>query len=176
MTGPSWGSGPTGVIRMRVGIANLGQPSFLAKGGFGEVFKVDNFRLPGDQASLAYKEFALAHAEQARSAEAAVKFRAGLSQEDRDELDRYSAWPRALVEDSHGNIAGLLMPLIPPEYFCRQADPDSGKLTSKPRDMSWLIASTAQRTAAQVDLPDLDDIERLILLGQLVYSIGRLRK
>jgi len=161
---------------MRIGKANLGQPSFLARGGFGEVFRVDGFHLPGGRVPLAYKEFTKAHAEQAASAEAAVNFRDGLSQEDRDELDRYSAWPRALVEDPQGNTTGLLMPLIPAEYFCNQADPDSGQLTSKPREMSWLIASAAQRTAAQVDLRDLDDIERLILLGQLVYSIGRLHK
>ena len=165
-----------GVIRLRIGKASLGQQSFLAKGGFGEVFRVEDFRLPGDQVSLAYKEFTSARTEQARSAEAAVNFRTGLGQEDRDELDRYSAWPRALVEDSQGNISGLLMPLIPQEYFCRRADPDSGQPTSKPREMSWLIASKAQREAAQVDLPDLDDIQRLILLGQLIYSIGRLHK
>jgi hypothetical protein len=164
------------VIRIQIQKASLGTPSFLAKGGFGEVFRVDGFLLPGDQAPLAYKEFTSAHAEQARSAETAVNFRAGLSQEDRDELDRYSVWPRALVEDPPGNITGLLMPLIPSEYFCRQADPNSGNLISKPREMSWLIASAAQRSAAQIDIPDLDVVERLILLGQLVYSIGRLHK
>jgi hypothetical protein len=156
--------------------ADLGTLTFLAKGGFGQVFRADGFRLRGDPTALAFKEFTVARDEQERSARAAVAFRAGLSEEDRTELDLFCAWPRALVEDPPGTVCGLLMPLIPAEFFCRQPDPLTGQMSSKPRAMSWLIASTAQRTAAQVDIPEIDITERLILLAQLVYAIGRLHK
>ena len=160
---------------MRVKKADLGQLIPLAKGGFGEVFRVPGYHLPGDHAALAYKEFTSEVDAQARSAEAAVSFRERLGRADRDDLDRCTVWPRALVEDK-GKVAGLLMPLIPGEFFCDRADPDTGDMTSKPRDMQWLIASAEQRAAARIDLRDVDKTERLILLGHLVYDLGRLHK
>lgn len=148
----------------------------VAEGGFGKVFRLDKFRLPGDPTPLAYKEFTKEKDVQAKSAAAVTSFRDGLSPEDRDELDLYSTWPRALVEEKPGRICGLLMPLIPQEFFCQQTDPDSGKLTSKPREMGWLIATDEQRAAAHVDLAPVDTMDRLILLAQLIYAIGRLHK
>jgi hypothetical protein len=160
---------------MRVEKADLGQLIPLAKGGFGEVFRVPGYHLPGDHTALAYKQFILEKDAQGRSAEAAVSFREGLSRADRDDLDRCTVWPRALVADK-GDVTGLLMPLIPDGFFCRALDPVSGAMKDKPREMSWLAASAKQRTEAQVDLRDVDRTERLILLGHLVYAIGRLHK
>ena len=165
---------PVKVLTVRK--ADLGKLVPLAQGGFGQVFRVDGFLLPGDPAPLAYKEFTTAHAEQARSATTAVAFRAGLSDEDRGELERCCAWPKALVEDPPGQVCGLLMPLIPAEFFCQQTDPDSGQLTSRPRSLAWLAASTKQRVAAKVDIPEVDRVERLVLLAHLVYAIGRLHR
>jgi hypothetical protein len=161
---------------MKVSKADLKSLTFLAEGGFGKVFRVGGFTLPGDPAPLAYKEFTRDRVRQARSAEAAVDFRAGLSPAERAELDRFSAWPKGLVKDRSGAVCGLLMPLIPQEFFCQMADPDSGQMTSKPRVMSWLIASGKQRAAAKIDLAEVDQTERLILLAQLVYIIGRLHR
>lgn len=161
---------------MKTGKASLGLLAPLAKGGFSEVFQVNEFRLHGDPAPLAYKEFTVAHAEQARSATAAVAFRDGLSPADRVELDRFFAWPKALVEDGHGAVCGLLMPLIQQEFFCNQLDSATGMMAARPRAMSWLIASAEQRAAAMVDLREIDRTERLILLAELVYAIGWLHK
>ena len=161
---------------MKVRKTKLTRLSPLAEGGFGEVYRVDGFTLPGDQAPLAYKEFTADHDAQGRSAEAAVAFRAGLGPADQAELDFYCAWPRALVTDGRGRICGLLMPLIPREFFCQRVDDKSGKLTDKPREMSWLIAGAAQRQAAQIDLGQVDNTRRLLMLAQLVYAIGRLHK
>src|SRR5215813_12641909 len=119
---------------MKLTKASLGSLTYLAEGGFGRVFRADKFRLPGDPAPLAYKEFTVDANVQARSAAAAVAFRDGLGEDDRAELDLYSAWPRALVEEPPGTVRGLLMPLIPADFFCSQADPDTGNMTSKPRE------------------------------------------
>jgi hypothetical protein len=156
--------------------SQLGSLEFIAEGGFGEVFKVNNFALPDDRTKLAYKKFTSKKAEQAASAAKAVVFRAQLSPADRSELDDYSVWPRALVEDSPGHVCGLLMPIIAPDFFCQLADPETGKLKAKPCEMSWLIATDKQRQAAQINLRQIDATERLILLAQLVYIIGRLHK
>lgn len=156
---------------MMVRKASLGKLTFLAEGRFGGVFRAERFRLRGDGAALAYKEFTTDRTEQVK---AAVAFRRGLSPADRGELDQYCSWPRALVEDASGKVCGFLMPLVPAAFCGRQADPDSGGVVSRPRALSWLIASAAQRSAARVDLPEAGATERLILLAQLVYAIARL--
>jgi hypothetical protein len=156
--------------------SKLGGLQFIADGGYGEVFRVKNFTLPGDRTELAYKKFSKDHAQQAASAGQAVSFRARLSPADRSDLDCYSVWPRALVEDSPGHVCGLLMPLIPPAFFCQLADPRTGHMKQSPRAMSWLIANEQQRQMTRIDLPQIDQTERLILLAQLVYIIGRLHK
>lgn len=160
---------------MKVRKQELGQPSFIAQGAFGAVYRVPGYHLPGDQTPLAFKEFTTDRAGQAKVAEKVVSFRDGLDDAGRARLDRYTTWPRALVTE-HGSVCGLLMPLIPDEFFCTQADPNTGKLTSKPREMGWLIATAAQRTTAQVNVPDVDRTTRLTLLTQLAYVMGLLHK
>jgi hypothetical protein len=154
----------------------LRQLTPLAEGGFGRVFRAEGFTLPGDRTSLAYKEFTREQAAQGRSASASVVFRDGLSDADRANLDKYSAWPRAVVTDENGIVCGLLMPLIPDEFFCQLDETGSGTLASQPRQMGWLIAAAKQRQDAQIDLPDVDYTDRLLLLAQLVYAIGRLHR
>lgn len=155
--------------------ASLGTPKYLASGGFAEVFAVPDFTLPGDTTPLAYKRFTVDHAQQARSAQASVEFREDLSPADRVDLDGRTTWPRALVTGASGSICGLLMPLIPPEFFF-QAPDESGNLARRPREMSWLVSSAEQRTAAQVDFGDIPRTDRLVMLAQLAYVVGRLHK
>ena len=161
---------------MPVRKTNLGTLEPLARGAFGQVFRVGSKPLPGDQTPLAYKEFTADFDAQRHSARAAVVFRDGLSQADRDDLDQCTVWPRELVLDSGGQISGLLMRLIPDDFRCELLDPVTGKKDTKVRDMQWLGATRAQRDAAEIDLLDIEPLERLILLGKLVYAIGRLHK
>lgn len=161
---------------MPVRKADLGPLTPISEGGFGKVYRADGFTLPGDTTPLAYKEFTSQQAVQARAARAAVLFRDGLSAADRADLDSCCAWPRALVESENGSVCGLLMMLIPPDFFCELADTDTPNRVSRPREMGWLIASAAQRQAAEVDLAEVDLIERLLLLARLVYAVGRLHK
>ena len=161
---------------MRVRRPDLGRLTPLAKGAFGAVFRAEEFLLAGDEALLAYKEFTAHQAEQAHTAESAVIFRAGLNPEDRAELDLYTAWPRALVEDTHGSVTGILMPLIRPEFFCRMEDPATGELEDKPLEMTWLATSASQRESVQIDLRDADRFERLALLAQLAYILAWLHQ
>jgi len=161
---------------VRVEKSSLKPLKRLSKGAFGEVFRVGGYHLPGDPADLAYKEFTQEAALQAKSAAAAVAYRDGLSPHDQADLDSHAAWPRALVEQPRGIVTGLLMPLIPKDFFCRMEDPDTGALDDKPLEMTWLAASAKQRAAVQLNLQDVPKLERLILLGKLVYAIGRLHK
>ena len=161
---------------MPVKTADLGTLEPLAKGGFGQVFRVADSSILGDETPLAYKEFTTELDAQRRSAMAAVMFRNRLSQADRDDLDQCTVWPRELVTGADGQISGLLMRLIPDDFFCELLDPETGTKTRKVRDIQWLAATQAQRTAAEIDLRDIEQLERLILLGKLVYALGRLHK
>jgi hypothetical protein len=163
---------------MRVRKASLGQLKQLSEGGFGKVFRVDEntYKLPGDPAPLAYKEFTSEVAAQALAAERAVAFRERMTSDTRADLDRHAAWPRALVEDTAGATIGLLMPLIATAFFFRGPDPDTGQMSDRPRGIEWLFTDASYRAAAQADIPDIDMTERLIVLGKLVYAVGRLHK
>jgi hypothetical protein len=161
---------------MRVEKKSLGQLAPLAKGGLGEVFRVGGYHLPGDPSDLAYKEFTSHVTEQANSAKAAVAFRDGLSAFDQADLDAHTAWPRALVEEPRGHVIGLLMPLIPADFFCPMTDPATGALERKPLEMTWLASGAQQRTATGLQLRNVDKLERLMLLGELIWAIARLHK
>jgi hypothetical protein len=163
-------------MAMPVKKSDLGKLEPLAKGGFGEVFRVGGNPIPGDETPLAYKEFSADHETQRRSVRAAVAFRERLSRVDRDDLDQCTVWPRELVIGPDGKISGLLMQLIPDDFFCELLDPETATKTRKVRDIQWLATSQAQRDAAEVDLREIEQLERLILLGRLVYAVGRLHK
>lgn len=161
---------------MRVSKTQLGNLKPLSEGGFGKVYRVAAYHLPSDPTDLAYKEFTTDVAEQAVSAETAVNFRERMSPQAQADLDRYAAWPRALVTDRAGAVIGLLMPLIPADFFFRGPDPLTGQIKDLPCEIVWLFTTAAYRAQAQVNLPDADLLERLIVIGQLVYAVGRLHK
>jgi len=161
---------------MEIQKADLGYLTFSGQDQFGAVFRAERFRLAGDPTALIYKEFTSDIAVQIRSARTSVGFRAALNADDRADLDNYFAWPRAVVKDSSRRVCGLLTPLTPDVFYGEQLDPDSGLMTFKPRTMAWLTSSERQRTAAHVQLANVDKTERLILLTQLIYAIGLLHK
>jgi serine/threonine protein kinase len=161
---------------MTVSRASLGRLTFLAEGGFGRVYRVDDFRLPGDPAPLAFKEFTVRQAEQATATGKVVEFRARLSPTDRAELDSFSAWPLDRVSGASGDICGLLMHLIPPEFFCHAADAETGQVGSQPRNIMWLMSSNKQRQEALSDVPDIGLLDRLYLLSELSYALAWLHR
>jgi hypothetical protein len=80
------------------------------------------------------------------------------------------------VTDDKDNVSGVLMPIIPAEFFCQLDEAGDGTLVPKPREMGWLIAPAKQRRDVRIDLPAIDDTDRLLLVTQLVYAIGRLHR
>jgi hypothetical protein len=161
---------------MRVSEKSLGNPKLISEGGFGKVYRLEGYRLPGDPMPLAYKEFTTDVAEQARSAERAVDFRDAMGPGAQAGLDQVAVWPRALVVNQGGTVIGLLMPLIPKDFFFKGNDAMTGEKKDLARGIEWLFTDTAYLAKAQVDIPHPDPTERLILLGKLVYAVGRLHK
>ena len=116
-TGRSSGSGRGSGCGSRRGASGR-SPGWL-RAGSARSYRVGGYHLPGDPADLAYKEFTSDEAKQAKAAEAAVAFRAGAWRGRPGGSGLHAAWPRALVEEPRGTVTGLLMPLIPDDFFCR---------------------------------------------------------
>ena len=152
---------------------DLGSLELIGEGNFGVVYRLVRFRLGDDPTPLAYKEFTKDVDEQVRSASRAVAFRDSLSSRDQEKLDTYTAWPRAMVEGGH---SGLVMPLIPPDYFRALTDDETGLPVLKPLAMNWLVASANQINTAGLDLRDVSRRERLDLLAQLCRAVGYLHE
>lgn len=154
--------------------SQLGDLDYLNEGGFGQVYKVPDFRLPGDATPLAYKEFTGDEATLAKSRSAArlvVDFRTALTADERAELDQYYMWPRELVEDDpSGKICGLVMQLIPEDFLW-----PSGNVAKSPRTMDWLAAPDRLLSANQVSL-DASENDRLYLAAQWVYAVAWLHR
>lgn len=160
---------------MLISKADLGPLAKISEGGFGIVYSVPQYRMPGDPGTpLAYKEFTKDIPEQAQTAERSVLFRDLLHSGNQADLDRRAVWPRALVED-HGTVTGLVMPLIPGDFFFELSYAQTGQRTTELRDLKWLNA-THKQLAANGLSADADFVERLALLAQLVYCVARLHK
>ena len=148
----------------------------IDEGGFGRVFRVGTFRLPGDPAPLAFKEFTKAHDDQAAAAKAAVAFWAARSPDEQAVLSQHAVWPRALVEEPPGTVCGLLMHLLPDEFFCQMIDPETDRPAPTLRNMKWLVARRTTLRRSDIDLPEIGYEQRLFLMAQLTYAIGWLHR
>jgi hypothetical protein len=154
----------------------LGRRTLIKSGGFGKVYRVDGFWLPGGRMALAYKEYTCDVAEQGCAARQAVEFWQHLDEKDRAVLGELTVWPRAIVEDDRGQICGVLMPLLPDDFFIELADASSGHRQKKPRELAWLATGRRQRVAAGLREPDVEFDDRLVLLGLLAYALAWLHR
>jgi hypothetical protein len=161
---------------------DLGVCEFIAKGGVGSVYRLPNFTIAGCP-PLAYKEvhpvapdFTPHNRQQAvGSMIKSVAFRAALSPADRDDLDEYTTWPIDVVEEN-GAPCGIVMPLIPPDFFVR-TNPQTGPAQTIVLDLSWLSAKDSQAQVEGIDRSGFRDVlVRIALLTQLVYAVGRLHR
>ena len=152
----------------------------IGDGAVGDVYRLDSFTLPGVAGQLAYKELKAslpqnARDEAVRSMVSAVAFRDSLSAPDRADLDEYTTWPVATVEDQ-GIPVGLLMPLIPPDFFM-PVNPPGGQPGSIVCELGFLAKSDAYAAAMGFDLSAANDgLVRLALAAQLAYAVARLHK
>lgn len=165
---------------MTVSRQALGSLTPIASGSFGAVYEATVRTNSGKRKRMAYKEFLpgqdpAVRAELVRAAIAAVAFRESLRPDDVIDLDMYTVWPHELVGDSRGRITGFLMPLLTEDFFISVDDDPPKPPQRKVRDLAWLIATPKQLQVTGVDL-DVDTVERLILMAQLCYAIGRLHK
>lgn len=165
---------------MRVNKRQLGQMEPIAAGAVGQVYRLTSTGVAGFTQPLAYKEILPTVPEPARTTalramEQSVDLRLAMDPADRAELDRFSTWPLASVEDG-GATVGVLMPLIPPDFFVTTR-PKSGLSERKVFEFSYLSASDRYVANLGIDRSAADDsLVRLAFAAQLSYVLGLLHK
>lgn len=171
MPWPRWlPSRPGGL--MRIDESAVARLSRLGEGNFGVVSRVS---VKGQAQELALKEPLDSQGAANLSAMIeAVEFRAGLSPEDRDELDEFAMWPLGIVTRG-GRPIGALMPLIPDDFYVHPSGGVQGGRVEL--NLSWFSAANSLLAAKGVSGADFADVViRLSVLLQLVYAVGRLHR
>ena len=158
------------MARRRRDLSNL---EFIARGSYGQVFRVHGYGLFGTGTEpLAYKQYLDLGANGAGAvAESVIGFRAELANTNHlvcRELDTYFAWPREPVMDEDTRrTSGFLMLLAEPEFFWT-----AGGLAGEPRTMEWLTVNADRLQAIGASPPDATD--RLVLMTQLAFALALL--
>jgi hypothetical protein len=161
---------------MSVDKTSLGPLKEIGAGAEGTVYQVKN-PIPVFAGPMAYKEVrAEAHRDRIiRSMEHAVGLRAGLDPADLALLDEFATWPLAMVED-RGAASGVLMPLIPDEFFT-EARPPGGTPERVVFEFAFLSSSDKYISQRGIDRRAVDDpLVRTALAGQLTFAIALLHK
>jgi DNA-binding helix-hairpin-helix protein with protein kinase domain len=127
----------------RAGLGRIGDR--LGEGGQAVVYRLPDLRLPDDDRELVYKEYRLGHAPPI-GMDAIVNKRTGMSVADRAKLDSIAVWPVRAVRDGD-RYRGVVLPMIPAEFFQRRRLPGSGVSSRDPREVQNLFVapSLAQR-------------------------------
>jgi len=156
----------------RLARSRLGELQQIAKGGQGRVYRATELQLPGESRQLVYKEYRSRDISIA-GLDGMASFRERLDRSDRTMLDVLTNWPLRVVEHDDGRAAGVVVPLIPDEFFheLRLAD---GSAKRRPRDGQYLAQPPERCHRAGVPVAPLGD--RYRVCRDLAFAIGFLHK
>src|SRR5690348_1826362 len=123
--------------------SSLGQIQHLADGGTAKVYRCLELKLPG-MADLVYKEYkpktrTAAGPSLLSGLLSLAQFRDGLTPKQRDGWDRKLIWPLRVVVEN-GEAVGILMKLIPNEYFITVRSL-SGSTITKPAEIDMVLGA-----------------------------------
>ncbi|WP_045744167.1 hypothetical protein [Actinoplanes rectilineatus] len=153
----------------------LGPMSTLSSGANGVIRRLEAFRLPGVPGDLVFKEYRPAGP--AVSLGGLVKLvgvRQRMVAQRRAALDELAAWPLHVVTGTAGQAAGVLMRLIPDDYFEEMTLP-SGARKRVAREVQHLIADPARARRHRVDVPaDGDLTTRLRICERFAFALSLL--
>lgn len=144
---------------------SLGRLHKLGAGGSGDVFEIIG-------TGTVYKEFNAAsrRTDVVLWARGSVSFWQGLSATDQAELAAMAVWPTDLVEH-HGDVVGVVMPLIPDDYWYRRSAKD-GSIERLSSTFTWLMVAR-DRLTGRFDADALfDDAVRFNLVAQMLHIVA----
>lgn len=152
----------------------LGALHHLANGGMAKVYALPSFQIGGDTTrQWVYKKFrSKVRPVPLYGMESIVRLRNSLAPEQRDQIDRSMVWPaRAVVDNGYG-AAGVVLPLIPAEFFLtlrlsseRKRKPAEGQFLFMDRDY-----------CARVEVPFVRDQVRRQLCHRLCFAFALLHR
>ncbi|MFE9746358.1 hypothetical protein ACFYOT_15755 [Saccharothrix saharensis] len=145
-------------------VGPLGAP--LGEGGQARVYHAPHITLPDVRGPLVYKRYKAGHAPPHGLA-AVVARRLRMDERTRQRLDRTTAWPVRVVEEG-GEVRGVLMPLIPDDYFEERVKP-SGVRARTLREVQHLFVEPAR--AARLGMPAPTTAERLLVCRDLAAVV-----
>lgn len=142
--------------------AALGGLEPIARGGTARLYRVRDFSLPGAD-ELVYKEYKVKVRARAGPALlpgllALTEFRARLADDRRAQIDKRTIWPLRVVTGDAGGAAGIVMRMIPGEFF-------HGR---RPRELGMLFHAPAD--AREQGLPQADVATRLTICARVAAT------
>jgi hypothetical protein len=143
----------------------------LGSGGQGSVHAVSGISLPDVSGALVFKEYHRGQ-EPPHGLQALVSRRLRMDKATRSKLDSLTAWPVRLVEEN-GQVCGVLMRLIPDEYFQQRTTP-SGKPTRSLREIQHLFVEPAR--SARLGMPPPSMAHRLMLCRSFAAALHFLHR
>jgi len=150
-------------------IGPIGQ--VVGKGGQATVYLLPELRLPDCDRSLVYKEYRSGQ-QPPHGLGAIAEARNQMTGTERNRLDEVTAWPVRVVTD-HGEIRGVLQPLIPDSFYRHMTLP-SGRTLRVPCEVQTLFIDRA--IAARLGLPDITLANRLAICRDIAAALALLHR
>ncbi|GGP44793.1 hypothetical protein [Saccharothrix coeruleofusca] len=155
-----------------VGLGEVGPlGELLGEGGQAKVYRAPAAALPDVPGPLVYKQYKAGHAPPHGLA-AVVARRLRMDEPTRRRLDRTAAWPVRAVEEA-GQVRGVLVPLIPDDYFEDRVKP-SGARARTLREVQHLFIDPAR--AARLGMPAPTAAERVLVCRDLASAVHLLHR
>ncbi|WP_328645143.1 hypothetical protein OHS58_33495 [Amycolatopsis sp. NBC_00348] len=155
-----------------VGRSTLGPiADLLGAGGQAKVYRVTGLTLADVPGPLVYKEYREGHAPP-HGLHTLVNRRLRLDAATRARLDGLTAWPVRVVEQD-GNVAGVLMRLIPESFFHQRVLP-SGTTSSTLCEIQHLFVEP--RRTARLGMPTPSTAERMLIIRDFASAVHLLHR
>jgi serine/threonine protein kinase len=152
--------------------SRLGSLDQFAQGGQGRVYHAPDLTLDGAPGPLVFKEYKDKHIS-INGLDRMASFRERLSDYDLAVLDVIANWPVRVVEGDAGEAAGVILPLIQPQFFHELRRPN-GSLSRRPRDGQYL--PQPRERCDRVGIPLVGMGDRYRFCRDLAFAIGFMHK
>jgi hypothetical protein len=153
---------------------NLGRLEQIGRGMTAKVYRAPEYTLPGESFPIVYKEYkrGVVPAGAMTGLLAIVRVRDKMAPQQRDALDRRATWPLRVVEDS-GHVTGILMRLIPPEFFGTRRARD-GSPKAQAMELQFLLQD--REFVERIGLEYLNNGQRAAVMRDFAYVLAMLHK
>jgi serine/threonine protein kinase len=154
--------------------AALGNLEYLSDGGQSTIYQLPGYSMPNAPGPFVYKEYHK-HLGQipGHGLASVIAVRESLDTKERQWLDGCTVWPLRVVVDRGGAVTGVIMRLIPDEFF-QQLTLRSGRTARLPREAQHLFVQRSR--CEQLGWPYAEPRQRLQLCAQLSYTLAFLHR